>query len=147
MKRPELDAVRAQIRARMEAGELMTWKDVWRATDVGSRAWAHETLKNWHRAELVHIVSYKRATDGGAPLPTFAWGAGKDAKRPTPLSVAKRCAKWRKRNPETAERSKRADVFKRRKTPILDPIIGALLGYRRLGSGWVKRKPPTTGQP
>jgi len=32
------------------------------------------------------------------------------------------------------------DVFKRRRSPILDPITAALLGYTRRGTGWVKHQ-------
>ena len=38
------------------------------------------------------------------------------------------------------------DVFKRRRSPILDPITAAMLGYTRRGAGWVKKNPVSTSQ-
>ena len=38
------------------------------------------------------------------------------------------------------------DVFKRRRSPILDPITAAMLGYTRRGTGWVKKNAASTTQ-
>ena len=34
----------------------------------------------------------------------------------------------------------RPETFKNRRSPILDPITAALLGYTRRGTGWVKHQ-------
>ena len=79
MIRPELARIAAKVRARLQSGAALTWRDVWAMAPDASRTWAHETLR-------------KRTT------------------------------------------------FKNRRSPILDPITAAMLGYTRRGSGWVKNQ-------
>lgn len=145
MKRPALDALRARIARRMQAGAIMTWRDVWAFAPDASRAWAHDTLRNWRKSGLIHVIEWRRGQQGPA-TPAYRWGAGDDAPRPAPYSVAQKCERWRARNPDAVARARRRYCYKRRKTPILDPLHAALLGYRRHGGGWVKRTPPATGE-
>lgn len=139
MKRHKLDAVREQIRDRMQAGELMDWHAIWRATDDGSRAWAHDTLRHWHKAGHIHVAQWIRGESGPAK-PLYRWGSGKDATRPARLSHSQRCATWRKTHPEKVAVARKRASFSARKGPMLDPIVSALLGYRRHGAGWVRRE-------
>ena len=50
-----LDADRAAVQKRMEDGEEMDAKEVWRSTETGSRSWAQNVLKRWHIEGAVYI--------------------------------------------------------------------------------------------
>lgn len=137
MKRPVLDAVRAEVRRRLQAGEQLSKVDVLKMAVAGSNSWANDTLRNLHSAGLVHIVRYQRDQPGLA-APVYAWGAGKDAKRPGKLSNAQKARRWRRANPEQAELPAKKALLKRRRSPPLDPVTAALLGCRKHGDGWIK---------
>lgn len=96
MIRPDLKRISAQVRARLQSGEALTWRDVWAMAPDASRSWA--------------------------------------------------CERWRTANPEKVAIARKRDVFKRRRSPILDPITAAMLGYTRRGTGWVKKNPASTSQ-
>ena len=49
-------------------------------------------------------------------------------------------------HPDKVALARKRDVFKRRRSPILDPITAAMLGYTRRGTGWVKKNPVSTSQ-
>ena len=45
-----------------------------------------------------------------------------------------------------ARLARKRTTFQNRRSPILDPIAAALLGYTRRGTGWVKKNPASTSQ-
>lgn len=139
MIRPRLDQARQAIRARLQAGEELHWRDVWATVEDSSRTWAHDTLRKWHKAGEIHVVRWKRGMSGPA-MPVYRWGPGKDAKRPEAMPNSKKCARYRRANPEKVAASQRRSHLRRRKGPILDPIIAAMLGYKKHGAGWIKPK-------
>ena len=49
-------------------------------------------------------------------------------------------------HPDKVALARKRDVFKRRRSPILDPITAAMLGYTRRGTGWVKKNAASTTQ-
>jgi hypothetical protein len=76
----------------------------------------------------------------GPAMPTYRWGAGVDAPRPANMTNAEKCERWRAAHPDKVTVARKRDVFKRRRSPILDPITAAMLGYTRRGTGWVKHQ-------
>ena len=138
MIRRSLEALRAKVRAQMKRGAEYSWRDVWAKADDASRTWAHDTLRTWHRAGEIHVVRWVRGKQGPA-MPVYRWGAGKDAPRQAPLGNSEKSKRWRDAHPEKVARASRRTVFKRRKSPLLDPIHAMMLGYRRIGAGWSKR--------
>lgn len=143
MKRPALDAEREAIYARMRDGERFTLLDVWRSTKIGTKSWAFDTLKIPHRQGLTHIASWRRSPSG--PMsPVYRWGAGKDAPKPKPLTDAQKCKRYRKKmkteDPDRYAAMTRKHRYHRRKTPLMDPLLALVTGYRRHGrNAWVKR--------
>lgn len=137
MIRRSLDAIREKIRAEMQAGAEFCWRDVLARADDASNAWAHGTLRNWHRAGETHVVRWVRGRQGPA-MPVYRWGAGEDAARPRPLTNSQKSRRWRKSNPELYAQHNWRKSMKKRTTPVLDPIHARLLGYRRRGSAWFK---------
>ena len=83
MIRPEFRRIAAQVRARLQSGEALTWRDVER---------------------------------------------------------------WRAAHPDKLAVARKRTTFKNRRSPILDPITAAMLGYTRRGTGWVKKNPASTTQ-
>ena len=67
-------------------------------------------------------------------------GAGMDMPRPANMSNAEKCERWRTAHPERVAIARKRTTFKNRRSPILDPIAAAMLGYTRRGSGWVKHQ-------
>lgn len=45
MIRPELTRIAAKVRARLQSGAALTWRDVWAMAPDASRTWAHDTLR------------------------------------------------------------------------------------------------------
>ena len=133
-----LDADRAAVQKRMEAGEEMDLNVIWKSTQTGSRTWAKSVLKRWHEEGKIHISRWARSNQG-VPAPFYRWGEGKDEKRPGPLGCAAASKKWRKNNPEKYKAGLARAVFKRRTTPLVDPIHAAMLGYKRRGNTWTKK--------
>lgn len=41
MIRPELRRIAAKVRARLQSGKALTWRDVWAMAPDASRTWAH----------------------------------------------------------------------------------------------------------
>jgi hypothetical protein len=82
----------------------------------------------------------------GPAMPTYRWGAGVDVPRPANMTNAEKCERWRAAHPDKVAVARKRDVFKRRRSPILDPITAAMLGYTRRGTGWVKKNPVSTSQ-
>ena len=98
--KPELMAVRAEIERRMRAGELMTWRKcaMLAQAHTPSRSWSHDLLSRWHKRERIHVAYWVRSKVG-PPNPVYAWGRGRDAERPSPLSNGEKCARWRTKSP------------------------------------------------
>ena len=136
-----MSAARDLIRSEMQAGSNMTWKGVMRRVPSASKTWAHETLRNWHKAGKIHVVRWRRGKQGPA-LPVYRWGAGNDATRPKPLTNSQKSRRWRKANPDlVAAHRTRVHEFRVR-MPRLDPVLSALLKRRRLGDPrWLKQAP------
>lgn len=145
MIRPELNRVAAKVRARLQAGEALTWRDVWAMAPEASRTWAHDTLRKLYAKGEIHVVAWTRSQQG-RPMPTYKWGPGMDARRPPSMTNAEKCARWRDAHPEKIALARKRYVFKRRKSPFLDPIAAALLGYTRRGTGWVKKSTTSPSQ-
>ena len=137
-KKKRLDDDREAVRQRMQAGEEMDCCAVWRSSDKASKSWARDVLKQWHDEQLVHISRWERGIQG-PPAPFYKWGQGKDAPRPTPLGNAAAVRKWQKNHPDKVQERLRKVAAVRRKTPLLDPIHAALLGYKRHGNAWIKK--------
>ena len=89
MIRRSLEAIREKLRAEMQAGAEFCWRDVLARADDASNAWAHDTLRNWHRAGETHVVRWVRGRQGPA-MPVYRWGAGEDAPRLPPLSSSEK---------------------------------------------------------
>ena len=138
MIRRSLEAIREKLRAEMESGAELCWRDVLDRADDASKAWAHDTLRNWHRAGEIHVVRWARGRQGPA-MPVYRWGAGEDAPKLPPLSSSEKSSRWRAAHPDQVARARKRTVFKRRKSPFLDPIHAAMLGYFRRGGGWSRR--------
>ena len=49
MIRPELTRIAAKVRARLQSGAALTWRDVWAMAPDASHTWAHETLLGYTR--------------------------------------------------------------------------------------------------
>lgn len=146
VKKKVLDIDRESVRQRMEAGEQMDTAAVWKATATGTYKWAYATLSRWHKAGLVHVAQWHKRTNGGQPQPTFAWGPGEDAPRPGPLSgkdKARRYMETLKADPERYAHFCARRSMRERKTPFMDPIHAAMLGYKRHGKGWMKTQGST----
>ena len=138
-----LDADRAAVQKRMEAGEEIDAKEVWRSTETGSRSWAKDVLKRWHREVKIYISRWERGQQG-EPAPFYRWGKGKDEARPAPLGNSAKNRKWRKNNPEKVAAANARAAMRRRKTPLLDPIHAAMLGYVWHGNAWIKKNEQKT---
>ena len=80
----------------------------------------------------------------GPPAPFYRWGKGKDAARPAPLGNSAKNRKWRKNNPEKVAAANARAAMRRRKTPLLDPIHAAMLGYVWHGNAWIKKNEQKT---
>ena len=139
MIRPELRRIAAQVRACLQSGKALTWRDVWAMAPDASRTWAHDTLRKLRAKGEIHVADWTRNMQGPA-IPTYRWGAGVDAPRPANMTNAEKCERWRAANPEKVAIARKRDVFKRRRSPILDPITAAMLGYIRRGTGWFKHQ-------
>ena len=63
VKKLRLDADRAAVQKRMEAGEQMGTAAVWKATETGTYKWAYATLSNWPRC----LATGGTVKDGCAP--------------------------------------------------------------------------------
>lgn len=137
MIRPRLDAARLKAIDMLQHGHRMCWRDLHAMVPDASKTWAHQTLKRLHHKELVHVVQYKRGEQGPA-MPVFAWGKGKDARKPKKLSFSVKSKRWRDNNPDKVEAYKKAKNYRRRKTPPMDPIHAMMLGFYRRGTGWAK---------
>lgn len=138
MKRPGLDLIRAAIKARMQAGEDMHYVTVWQAAESASRNWARDTLRLWHKAGEIHICGWRQHLQG-PPSPIYRWGTGKDANKPPRQTCAEKCRKWRANHPEKSAADRKRSAARNRKTPILDPIHAAMLGYKKHGkNAWIK---------
>lgn len=145
MIRHELRRIAAKVRARLQSGEAVTWRDVWAMAPDASRTWAHDTLRKIYRKGEIHVSDWTRSMQGPA-MPTYRWGAGVDVPRPANMTNAEKCERWRAAHPDKVAVARKRDVFKRRRSPILDPITAAMLGYTRRGTGWVKKNPVSTSQ-
>lgn len=82
----------------------------------------------------------------GPAMPTYRCGAGVDVPRPANMTNAEKCERWRTANPEKVAIARKRTTFQNRRSPILDPITAAMLGYTRRGTGWVKKNPASTSQ-
>jgi hypothetical protein len=145
-KKLRLDAEKAAIRTRMEAGEIMDSYTVWRSSTTGTYKWAYATLSKWHQAGLIHIAHRERRPNGGTPRPFFRWGKGKDAPPLDPLPDAVKHRRYvlkLRADPERFEAFKDRRALHARKTPKLDPIHAAMLGYVRQGNAWIKKNETT----
>lgn len=143
MIRPELNLVAAKVRARLQAGEELTWRDAWAMAPDASRTWAHQTMRKMYTKGEIHIVAWTRSQQG-PPMPTYGWGPGMDARRPANMTNAEKCERWRTAHPEKLAIARKRTTFKNRRSPILDPIVAAMLGYARRGTGWVKKSTVTS---
>lgn len=85
MIRPELRRIAAQVRARLQSGEALTWRDVWAMAPDASRTWAHDTLRKLYRKGEIHVAAWTRSMQGPA-MPTYRWGAGVDVPRPANMT-------------------------------------------------------------
>lgn len=139
-----LNADRIAIRNRMMSGERMDYLTVWRSTETGSKNWAFDTLKMLHRENLIHIVEWRRGSSGGSPSPLYAWGRGTDAAKPVRYENKEKCRRYVEKlkavSPDKYEAQRLRQALRDRKSPLMDPIIAAMLGYARHGKGWTKRK-------
>ena len=141
VKKKVLDIDRESVRLRMEAGEQMGTAAVWKATETGTYKWAYATLSNWYKAGLIHVARWQPRIDGGMPQAIYAWGPGKDAHRPDPVPIKERARRYRealKADPERYAQHCARRTLRDRKTPFMDPIHAAMLGYRRHGKGWMR---------
>jgi len=57
MIRPELRRIAAQVRARLQSGKALTWRDVWAMAPDASRTWAHDTLRKLYRKGEIHVAA------------------------------------------------------------------------------------------
>ena len=69
-----------------------------------------------------------------------------DVPRPANMTNAEKCERWRAAHPDKLAVARKRATFKNRRSPILDPIAAALLGYTRRGTGWVKKNAVSTTQ-
>lgn len=60
---------------------------------------AARALKALHEDGLIHIICWERGH--GAPIPTYRWGSGEDARRPKAATCAEKARK-RRSNPDVA---------------------------------------------
>lgn len=51
----------------------------------------------FHKAKIIHICDWAPDIKGGHTLRVYAMGAGKDAKKPSPISSKEACARYRAR--------------------------------------------------
>lgn len=114
---------------------------VWKSSSTGTYKWAYATLSRWHKAGLIHVTKWERRPDGGKPRPFYRWGKGEDAPPIAPIPDAIKHQRYMKKLRDdparlAAHHDRRA--LRERKTPKLDPIHAAMLGYRRHGKAWIK---------
>ena len=62
------------------------------------------------------------------------------------MTNAEKCERWRAAHPDKLAVTRTRTACKNRRSPILDPITAAMLGYTRRGTGWVKKNPVSTSQ-
>lgn len=124
----------AAARARLQSGERLTAHDVWAAADgCICRSAAHITLTRWRAQGLIHIAAWRRYASNGLPAPVYAWGAGRDAPRPKPITKAESIRRWRRAHPDlVCAQHNRAKARKlAARPPRLEPLMAALLGAAR----------------
>ena len=83
MIRPELRRIAAQVRARLQSGEALTWRDVWAMAPDASRTWAHDTLRKLYRNGEIHVVDWTAACKARRCRPTDGGRAWMCRARPT----------------------------------------------------------------
>lgn len=125
--REDIARVRDEIRARMQAGECMSWVDVLALANETidpplSCQWAHTILKQWRKRGLIHVARYSRRRTGGMPRPHYAWGPGKDAEKPRAFT--------------NTEKSRRYRKVRRAKATVISPLA-ILLGPQAVAPGQV----------
>lgn len=83
-----------------------------------------------HLRADVHISGWARAMPRNYPIPVYAWGAGKDAKKP-PRVTTTECGRRRRRELKM-DAEKFMELEKRRKAaqiqPFRDPLVEAMYG-------------------
>lgn len=97
-------------------------------------------LKVMHEAGDIHIHGYRRDTPHGPPTTVWAWGTGKDAKKPRPRTYAEIARSYRKRNPEAVireiKRKRRQRELAREHCNGIRPDVG--VGGTRISLLWVR---------
>ena len=119
-------------RARLQSGEHLTARDVWESDAHICRSAAHLTLTRWHAQGLTHIAEWRRYSSNGMPAPVYAWGEGKDAPRPRPITKAECTRRWRAAHPDlfAAQLNRMKARRLAARPPRLEPLMAALLGAR-----------------
>lgn len=120
----------AAARERLQRGERLSARDVWESDAHICRSAAHVTLTRWHAQGLIHIAAWRRYASNGMPAPVYAWGAGRDAPRPKPISKYESLRRWRAAHPDlVGAQHNRAKARKLAACPPrLDPLMAALMG-------------------
>ena len=83
MIRPELRRIAAKVRARLQSGEALTWRDVWAMAPDASRTWAHDTLRKLYRTGEIHVSGWTRSCKAPRCRPTAGARAWMCRARPT----------------------------------------------------------------
>lgn len=123
----------AAARERLQHGERLSALDVWMADGSICRSAAHLTLTRWHAQSLIHIAEWRRYASNGLPAPVYAWGAGRDAPRPKPITKAESIRRWRRAHPDLvcAQHNRAKARRLAAHPPRLEPLMAALLGAAR----------------
>lgn len=117
MKRREEHPNRERIAKELRKGEPLTKFDLELRCFLSLRN-VNAYLKIMREAGEIHIHSYRRDTPHGSPTTVWIWGAGKDAKRPKPLTMAQVARRYRDRNPEAVIR----EIVRKRKLRYADKL-------------------------
>ena len=117
-------ARRDKVLKLLESGQRKTRSELAELTGIGINA-MHAYLADMMSQDLIHIHSWQRNSPG-SPSPVYAFGKGKNAEKPKPMTNAEKKRKHRKcadvREAEAMQ--KRA----RRIKPYRDPVTAALFG-------------------
>lgn len=120
-------------RERLQRGERLSARDVWEADSRICRSAAHVTLTRWHAQHLTHIVEWRRYASNGMLAPVYAWGEGKDALRPKPITKAECTRRWRAAHPDlfAAQLNRMKARRLAARPPKMEPLMAALIGAVR----------------
>ena len=93
--------------------------------------WVADYINHLHIDGKIHVCAWTtQAHEKAYPIQLYRWGAGKDARKPKPLSAKFKSAKARfKRDSDPEKRDRFLSLNRlRSRPPRVDPMVSALFG-------------------